>query len=354
MEKIKLLYSPAKGEAYYTGESVCIFQRNYQSYFQVIVDKYIGQSARMMIYSAMSAVAKKRFCGIIKPSGSPERDMRLALSYLTTCGHGIFEIKKFGMETLIEVKNCSNPQGQKSEKPFCYFMAGTLGGLMELFTGKECICEEERCRAMGGNLCVFRITVSGKPAAREKACWTRRKSIPGTKEMSLGFDPHKGEVFFRGASSIIVSRPEQYTCLREFERILGPASGTLFYEGFGKTTAIDGVRQMRKTDRALIMLAKLISKKKITEKLAGQLSERGYGSGKLLEFDNRNKHIRISVRNCYNTIGYGKKKERVCYIMAGIVAGAASVVFGIDMDCEETKCTARGDPHCEFRAYPAK
>ncbi|NTV62287.1 MAG: histidine kinase [Oscillochloris sp.] len=86
----------------------------------------------------------------------------------------------------------------------------------------------------------------------------------------------------------------------------------------------------------------------------------GVGQPKLahLEFDPTASkfHLVVEVRNSYLAEQYlrvfGPASESVCWQLAGYIAGYCSVVFGMEMYCRETKCVAKGDPHCEFDTRP--
>lgn len=42
-------------------------------------------------------------------------------------------------------------------------------------------------------------------------------------------------------------------------------------------------------------------------------------------------------------------KEPVCHFIRGYIAGICDVIFDSSTNCAETKCTAKGDPYCEFQ-----
>lgn len=46
-------------------------------------------------------------------------------------------------------------------------------------------------------------------------------------------------------------------------------------------------------------------------------------------------------------VEHGGSKEQVCYYFAGVYAGSMSI-FHPGAEGKETKCMAKGDPHCEF------
>lgn len=53
-------------------------------------------------------------------------------------------------------------------------------------------------------------------------------------------------------------------------------------------------------------------------------------------------------------IEYGKQKEPVDYYICGIWEEVFKIFFKKPMICEETKCYAKGDDHCEFVVKPKK
>ncbi|EFO81828.1 PAS/PAC sensor signal transduction histidine kinase [Oscillochloris trichoides DG-6] len=86
----------------------------------------------------------------------------------------------------------------------------------------------------------------------------------------------------------------------------------------------------------------------------------GLGLPKLaaLEHDAATKKFRLLVefKGSYLAEQYmrvmGAANEPVCWQLAGYIAGYCSEIFGMDMHCRETKCVAKGDPHCEFDTRP--
>jgi predicted hydrocarbon binding protein len=102
----------------------------------------------------------------------------------------------------------------------------------------------------------------------------------------------------------------------------------------------------------MVRVMRIISKRKIVEKLLENYGERGTGIFKLIDFDEKRMTARISVKNSHFAAGYQKSKEPVCYAMAGCLAGGGEIVFRKNMACRETKCAAMGEDHCEFEAFP--
>jgi predicted hydrocarbon binding protein len=353
MKRIKLFCDRKTGEAYYHGENSTISQRNGQSISLKGAERFLGPGARIIVYRASKTVARKRLyemTGALK--GADSDVMKKALEYLSMCGFGLFEIKNFGKETMIELRNSSNALKHRSDRPVCYITAGYLAGIMELITGRECICIEERCIAKGDRVCTFRIKVLHSKAESVKGWWKSKKPPGGVEETFVDYDEKNGEVLLKGiTSSIVNARPELSELQKEFERIIGPANKTIRYNT-GRGTTTEAVGQIQ---GFIIKVMRIFSRKKIIKKLLEQFPERGYGVAELLDFDEKRMTARIAVRNSYNAMGYGKTKEPVCHAVAGIFAGGGNVVFGIsNMECRETKCIAKGDPHCEFYVYPER
>jgi predicted hydrocarbon binding protein len=353
MMKIKLLYDRKTGEAFYQNESCIIQNRAAHSFYQKGAEQYMGHGAKMIMYHAAKNISKKRFYETVRNFRKPDEDaMKIILNHLNLCGYGLFEIKGFGEETLVKLKNSHNALGYRSDRSVCYVTAGYLAGIMELITGKESVCIEEKCIAKGDKACTFRISKlpSGSDAGPVKEFWRKKHAPKGSEEFSVDYDDTKGEVFFGGVNSSINARADLSEFQMEFQRTIGPAYKTIIYEVVGKGPSAASLGQMR---RFVIKVMRVFSKRKIAEKLAEEFSKRGFGEAELLEFDEKRQGGRILIRNSHNALGY-LSKEPVCHATAGVLANAGELMFGKKMICRETKCIAKGDPHCEFKIYPER
>lgn len=82
----------------------------------------------------------------------------------------------------------------------------------------------------------------------------------------------------------------------------------------------------------------------------------------LIDEQKKGRELLFRVYNGWEAESYttaiGKSDEPVCHFMRGFFAGAtAAIYFRTDMEHvkgEETKCTTKGDPYCEFVVRMAK
>lgn len=73
------------------------------------------------------------------------------------------------------------------------------------------------------------------------------------------------------------------------------------------------------------------------------------GWGKIqAEINIAKKEATITIINSITARG-AESKEPICHLIRGFIAGVANVMFHGLSECVETKCIAKGDPHCEFR-----
>lgn len=353
MKRIKLFFDRKNGNAFYLGNSCVVDQRTNHSLCQKGAERYMGAGASAIIYNASKTVAKKRFHDMV--IGMRETDLnalREVLDHLSMCGFGLFMISRFGKETVIHLKNSSNALKHRSHKPACYVISGFLAGIMELITGRECVCIEESCIARGDRICIFRVRSFAAKAEPVKDWWKTRKPPRGVEETFVDYDERRGEITFKGAiPSLISARHEECELQKEFKRIVGPAYKSIMYDMVGRLTTTDALGM---TQRLAIKVIRLFSKRKIGEIFLEQFYERGYGLAEIMEFDAKNQKVKLMVKNSFIATGYSRTKEPVCYSVAGIFAGAGDVLFSRRMECEETKCIAKGDKHCEFEIYPGK
>jgi len=79
-------------------------------------------------------------------------------------------------------------------------------------------------------------------------------------------------------------------------------------------------------------------------------SQSGMGEIALLE-DEEGKILRFKGGS-YFAREMGRVGRKVCYYLAGFIAGATQHFTGRDYRVEELRCYSNRDPHCEFRARP--
>jgi predicted hydrocarbon binding protein len=77
----------------------------------------------------------------------------------------------------------------------------------------------------------------------------------------------------------------------------------------------------------------------------------GWGKFELKKFDKKKNYMLIhwdsSIAHALLK-SFGKQKEPMCSWPCGVFAGAIGVLLDVKLRCEETKCIARGDDHCEL------
>ena len=351
MRRIPLYFDRKRGETFYLGMNSIVQHRTVHLRYQEGVERYLGPGARRIVYNASKNIARKRFCEMVRGlKGADWNVMKGVLEHISLCGYGIFEIKRFGKESVINLRNSSNASRHRSDKPGCYVMAGYLAGIMELITGKECLCLEDKCISKGDGLCTFNIKVLPEKSEPVREFW--KSSVPRDADESfVEYDDKGGEVFFKGVTSTVNARQELCEFQKELQRIVGPAYKTIIFEVIGKGSAGTIASHRYKL---LIKVMRVFSKRMIIKRLAGEFGHWGLGIAEVLDFDEKNYTARISVKNSYNAMGYKKTKEPVCYVIAGLFSSGGSLIFGRKMGCRETKCVAKGDDHCEFEFFPEK
>jgi predicted hydrocarbon binding protein len=82
------------------------------------------------------------------------------------------------------------------------------------------------------------------------------------------------------------------------------------------------------------------------------LNASGWGAAELVEFSLDPVTVVIKVKNSY-VVDLMQADEPVCYAYGGILQTITVFLeehnLESELECTETKCVAKGDPHCEFR-----
>ena len=169
-------------------------------------------------------------------------------------------------------------------------------------------------------------------------------------KIELEHDKEKGEAFAYENSVLILSRGNLAYLQREFEKIIGPAATYLVYDSARMYAQSSGSNIKGDITR----IGPDISKEDLGKILMDHFSEHGYGCGEITEMDLSVPRVKIKVTNSANTMGYKESEKPVCHFIRGIFAGAVTVALERSMHCVETKCTAKGDPQCEFEIITAE
>ena len=361
--KIVVFNDPKKGECYFNGISSVIDMKVDAVRIQHGVEKILGNAAKGILYNAYKNSSIKNYAllheKILKDNENMSHKEFIihCLEEFKRTGYGVAELESYDNENMIfdvTVFDCFNTIGyEKMKKPVCHIMAGRIAAIFEAAFGKDMDCEETDCKAVNDKKCVFRISTFGgksfiaKPDPRDRQfVMTKRR---GLKKVELDYD-ERGNMFFRGNSSIIGFRDYWSVYQQEFEKIIGPAAKTILYD-VSKQGAIDG---MDKIMKYIVKIMRLLSIKKITDKIIEEVPARGWGNITHYTLDEKKQTGKVRIKNCFNAVGYnGKAKKPICYSMAGNIAGVTQIIFGIDMTCKEIKCEGRGDKYCEFVIKPA-
>ena len=77
----------------------------------------------------------------------------------------------------------------------------------------------------------------------------------------------------------------------------------------------------------------------------------GWAKAELLEFNPARIHAKVKMDEGFECASRSTG-ETEGHFLGGVLAGALSAFFGTEVEAKETKCTCKGDPHCEFVVAP--
>ncbi|MDY6865685.1 MAG: V4R domain-containing protein [Halobacteriota archaeon] len=139
---------------------------------------------------------------------------------------------------------------------------------------------------------------------------------------------------------------------KEADRLIGPVVGTIIYRAVKKQTA-ESVNSILEATGFKIGEVQEFDDKTMKSLLkmgvADLMSQFGWGSMKITEFDTEAGFIRLCVKDSVVADSYDEEQEKpVCFFISGMIAGGASALLDRDIECKEVKCKACGEDHCEF------
>ena len=350
MEKLDLYYNRENGNVYHEGIASEIPDRISQPLLQRRVETLIGRKGLKASYNTGKSYMKPLLNTLHQKNKKESLD--LMLKHLSRRGFGglkCTELKKDYMK--IRVKNCFNalPYSQ-SNKKVCFEMAGILAACGEVLMGEGMDCMETACISQGNPYCEFHVFSHGLKTKEKKDEIINSIHPPeeGLVKHNAFHDPLRGETIFKDGSSLILPQGYMAHYQRELESLLGEKP----------TKKMEYIL----TKKSSIVTANTIKNKKaagylhspvnfLLREMVKQTQSRGFGIPIVQEFYPGKPYLRLIVKNSFNAHGYFKARKPVCYRMAALCAGFGTALFNRDMDCMETKCTAKGDRFCEFMVY---
>ncbi len=356
MERLKIWIDMKNGVIYFNGSSIFVWRRDFAGRIQREYERIVGPVTKVVFSEATRKAMRNIFFRMADQYKYPRHKnvSRLAIKMLGNLpkyGYGIPEMlfvdEKRGVAK-VRVHNCFNKLGyENTSKPVCYRMEGILAGLFEAAFKRKAVCKETKCAAMGHPYCEFEVSSYNIPVKVPRGYPKLPRNIV---PVEVEFNPERGEIIQSGINSVFFSRGDIKSLEQESEGIIGPATKEIWYM-IGRIDTMESVRMNIPRGFTIKILAKLF-KRKFILKLADIGIKRGYGILEFKSIDMKNKRFVVRVHNSMNAIGVKNSKKPVCYMTAGTMAGAADVVFGRTMRCDEVKCMAMGDPYCEFHVHP--
>ena len=93
--------------------------------------------------------------------------------------------------------------------------------------------------------------------------------------------------------------------------------------------------------------ARQVTEQQALDSLQRFSKELGLGELVLNGGDLASGQARLLLRNCIFCLHLEKASEPVCYMLAGLIQGAAEEIIGVVHRVTEEKCVAKGDAFCE-------
>jgi predicted hydrocarbon binding protein len=157
------------------------------------------------------------------------------------------------------------------------------------------------------------------------------------EKVEFEYDPVRGEVFFRGAKSLLLQRNTYAFYHESIKKYMGPAVGTILYNASKRISKHKFFYQAARSKT---------SGKALLKKILDYMEVCALGKFDIIEFADDFAGIEV-MNSC---TAYGIKAEKpICSIMSGLLAGLFELITGRECYCEEVQCIAMGNKSCIFK-----
>jgi KaiC/GvpD/RAD55 family RecA-like ATPase/predicted hydrocarbon binding protein len=151
-----------------------------------------------------------------------------------------------------------------------------------------------------------------------------------------------GTISIGGARFVLSNAELVNTLLGQAVKLLGFKTISEQVYGLYKSS---GETELKAFIKAMNIPLATSSPKHILDMFAGYLSAVGSGIAEMTKFTNE--EIIFNVRHSLCSMN-GSPEMPMGQYLAGTLAGAAELVLGKKVRCDETKCVSKGDDYCEF------
>lgn len=169
------------------------------------------------------------------------------------------------------------------------------------------------------------------------------------QEIPLQLDEKTGVVKYFGDSVLLISDSLVSSIQKKFEVEDRLFLSRVMYLA-GEETSLEAVSDAQKF---FARTAGKLVRKGLIEEAMKLGNDRGFGifkPGPFLNYDIGDGQI--MVENSVIARTYGKSNSPTCFIIAGILAGAAQALYGNNFICKEKECMSTGKKYCLFELKP--
>ncbi len=168
------------------------------------------------------------------------------------------------------------------------------------------------------------------------------------RKIEVELNEDTGSLKYLGARVVLAQESFYARFQKSLESVDARLSRRLLYEN-GEASTQEAVSSVEKS---LIAVSRNLVKRRLIERLLLLALERGFGLMRLGSFDYSTGKGTVLIENSVIARTYGKSKTPACFLLSGVLAGAAEIVYGGSFTCEEIHCQACGAHQCEFSLRP--
>lgn len=161
----------------------------------------------------------------------------------------------------------------------------------------------------------------------------------------------EGKISVAGRRSISITVSEFVAIQNEIEKKYGDKWKEAIYKGVKKGA---GKVWLHYLGKKYLDIADHPGIFKIIKSALEIFNQTGFGEPEVSSIDTKKFSATFILKNSSIAEEYSSKGEVVCYFTAAMLAALMKMIFGINMDCKEVRCKAKGDSYCEFITESSK
>lgn len=179
-----------------------------------------------------------------------------------------------------------------------------------------------------------------------QSCLPQGGNMERKLEIKIDYERGEAMILFPGLRHrALITTPETFVDMMKTSTAILKTAGLSMFHMMGEEK---GRHDVRKELETLKEQGVILTGRQILEAIIDHSRAAGWGACQIRKYEENKGAVVIRVENNPLAIALGKTDEPMCHYLRAYWTGLVSEALEREVECTETRCMSKGDPHYEF------